>query len=446
MSPNEYITLEPHRTARNKAAARVPIKSGDVILSDSALVTALFPAEKGRRCDYCHHLPRGRDRLLKCSGCAAFWYCGVSCQRKQWRTHKKICKQYNAYTASSEYQTLDSREQTDAVLLSHLLAQVHPPDSKSGPESKDAIRIFFDLLKGSSPGINNPPFCGDRDPNISQIAGDIYSRFGNNNFVVHSHLTAYAHGVFPLASRLFNHSCYPNCVVKYTITPQDGVAMNVVAIRSIAYGEEITVPYLDPALPLETRMNALRMNYGFSCTCPLCTFQGRPGLTKSLPLASELGALEDVLRKYVESRSSDNQFNVDSNRHPWAGIPNQLPALFHEAYLPQLAETFSRTSHEGDYGTALDSGRTLAAYYALIYPSNYPQIGMHALELAKTAWNYVVSQEMSSTSPSSEMGDVEACAREYLALSRQVLERFGPEGDEDGPLEEIRVLRELLQC
>lgn len=71
--------LEVDDVARNKAVTRLPIRPGAVILSDPALATALLPKEKSRRCDYCHHVPTSDKRLLKCSGCAAFWYCGIHC-------------------------------------------------------------------------------------------------------------------------------------------------------------------------------------------------------------------------------------------------------------------------------------------------------------------------------------------------------------------------------
>lgn len=73
--------------------------------------------------------------------------------------------------------------------------------------------------------------------------------------------------------------------------------------------------------------------------------------------------------------------------------------------------------------------------------------GMHALELAKTAWNSVVARDDDSTAshpPSTATERTEESARHYLTLARRVLECFGPEGDEGGPLEEIRVMRDLL--
>lgn len=71
--------------------------------------------------------------------------------------------------------------------------------------------------------------------------------------------------------------------------------------------------------------------------------------------------------------------------------------------------------------------------------------GMHMLELAKTSWNYAVSCDGNSLS-SVAQHDLEDIARDSLVHARTVLEIFGLEGDEDGPMEEIRIMRELLHC
>lgn len=68
----------------------------------------------------------------------------------------------------------------------------------------------------------------------------LYSRFGNNNFAIHSHLTSFAHGIFPVASRLFNHSCIPNAAAKYIINRSQPIKMEVVALRDITKGEEVS--------------------------------------------------------------------------------------------------------------------------------------------------------------------------------------------------------------
>ena len=71
---------------------------------------------------------------------------------------------------------------------------------------------------------------------------------------------------------------------------------------------------------------------------------------------------------------------------------------------------------------------------------------MHALELTKTAWNAVIAGEQAGSLSLREARRLEDLARHYLFIAAQVLEIYGPEGDEGGPLEEIRILRSLLQA
>lgn len=163
-------------------------------------------------------------------------------QGLQWKAHhRKICKAFNRFTASPSYQSFSAGEAADALMLSQVISQLFPSDDYTLDHGSmdPASAVFFDLLPASS-APPPPPLCKTKAsifPN--DIATTIFSRFGNNNFVLHSHLTPYAHGVFPLASRLFNHSCSPNCVARYVITPTYPVKMEVVSLTDIAIGEEV---------------------------------------------------------------------------------------------------------------------------------------------------------------------------------------------------------------
>eukprot|EP00929_Paragymnodinium_shiwhaense_P074029 TRINITY_DN37857_c0_g1_i1.p1 TRINITY_DN37857_c0_g1~~TRINITY_DN37857_c0_g1_i1.p1 ORF type:complete len:507 (+),score=101.54 TRINITY_DN37857_c0_g1_i1:140-1522(+) len=65
-----------------------------------------------------------------------------------------------------------------------------------------------------------------------------------------------------------NHSCEPNCRVKY-----DGNAIaTVVALREIQAGEELCISYIDEDAPFEERREQLS-EYGFDCACPRCLSQ-----------------------------------------------------------------------------------------------------------------------------------------------------------------------------
>ncbi|KAF8231722.1 SET domain-containing protein [Tricholoma matsutake] len=432
--PTHVLRLEPHPIARSQALATCHLPEGSRIVSIPSLVTVLLASEKGRRCDNCFRLTSERRQLQRCTGCGSYWYCGTQCQAMQWQAHhKKICKLYNQYASSNHFQSLASHEKLDSLLLSHLLCHI----TSTTPLEKDPVSIFRALLPGPASGLDIavPPLGSSV---TTDSVKHLYSRFGNNNFAIHSHLITVGHGIFPLASRLFNHSCAPNAAAKFIFLPSEPVTMEVVALRDISPDEEVCLPYLDPAL-LQSRQQIFDLTYGFRCTCSSCQFMETLGHIPSPPSSSdELRAVARMVREFVGINSLS--FTGLPSR-PQTSIPRHLFCVLHESYLSILSETFSKASHEGQYDLALDSGLTLLAVYVMIYPINYPQIGMHLLELAKSAWNNVITSSNMNKDVESAMKEQ---VRTFLSSSRRVLTVFGPEGDEDGPLPEVETLQTLL--
>lgn len=62
--------------------------------------------------------------------------------------------------------------------------------------------------------------------------------------------------------------------------------------------------------------------------------------------------------------------------------------------------------------------------------------------MAKTTWNAAIAN--ANDLGRDEERHLQEQAWSFLALSRGVLTIFGPEGDEDGPLQEIESLQSLL--
>ena len=44
-----------------------------------------------QRCAVCQAEEPAMDTFKKCRGCKAVVYCGKACQKKDWKTHKKVC-------------------------------------------------------------------------------------------------------------------------------------------------------------------------------------------------------------------------------------------------------------------------------------------------------------------------------------------------------------------
>lgn len=154
-----------------------------------------------------------------------------------WGSHKKYCKRLASFTASADFQRFEEHEKLDALLHTHLIAELSS-NVFSDVRAKQ-LSTFMSLLPGPQHG--PPPIACPMSVGVEvhQNLEALFSRSGNNNFAVYNHLTTIAHGVFPLASRLFNHSCLPNAVAKYLIRQGEPVRMEVVALREIRATEEV---------------------------------------------------------------------------------------------------------------------------------------------------------------------------------------------------------------
>ncbi|PBK93765.1 SET domain-containing protein [Armillaria gallica] len=417
-----HVRLANHPTARSKAVAVSSLSPGALIISVESLATVLVPSEKGRRCDACHTIPTS---LRRCSGCASFYYCDASCQSIHWKTfHKRMCKHFNGYTTSPSFQALAAHEKMDALLLSHLAVLL--PSHEVREETSSALAMFMSLLPGPV-DVTTPPICPSGSSPSPETLQFIFSRFGNNNFAMHSHFNTFGHGIFPLASRLFNHSCIPNAAAKYIISPSHPPKMDVIALGKINPGEEICLTYVDPAL-LQSRQQIFELTYGFKCRCSSCVYVEGLGRIPEPPSNPDgIAWVVKKLREFVPA-SSHGLFNRTKL------LPDDVLCVLHESFLSKISETFSNASHDGPYDLALDVGETILQIYQLIYPENYPQIGLHLLEMAKTGWN----QSVSTGSSNVEL------PRKYLKQARQILLIIGTEGDDGGPLEEIQALQGLL--
>jgi len=96
-------------------------------------------------------------------------------------------------------------------------------------------------------------------------------------------------GLFLQASRI-NHACLPNC--QHTWNASIGEE-TIHAVREIAKGEEITISYSHTG-PFKFRRRHLQTNFGFDCTCSLCSLpKTERGLSDDR--LKEIQYLDDVI-------------------------------------------------------------------------------------------------------------------------------------------------------
>ena len=98
----------------------------------------------------------------------------------------------------------------------------------------------------------------------------IYLSFENNSFgILDELLGCIGSGVFP-AGAMLNHSCVPNCVLRYNFFENVPV-LEIVALTSIEMGTELCHSYIDCCLSRKERIQKLCESYHFICKCPRCS-------------------------------------------------------------------------------------------------------------------------------------------------------------------------------
>ena len=132
----------------------------------------------------------------------------------------------------------------DCQVLSQLVAKI----ALQRPESAASIAMFESLLPSPLELEKLPLIPMKRvDSSLLSQVSALYQRFPNNNHVISIHLNAIGVAILPLTSRLLNHSCSPNAVLRYILSASQKPRVEVVAIREISEGEEVRLlsPYGD---------------------------------------------------------------------------------------------------------------------------------------------------------------------------------------------------------
>ncbi|PVG02620.1 hypothetical protein CPB86DRAFT_530653 [Serendipita vermifera] len=401
--PARNFELVPDPQARNRALATTHIKPGYVILRTPSYSTALLPKWKGERCDWCCR----RTTVKACTKCREVWYCDEECQMLAWKdSHRKICSLLSkGFHLSASYLEQDPDQKTNSDLLLSLYGKLlvasrlsffQGDEQTAKQESENLSRLDNDPTLCFKSLIAHPhPRSLPAVP--AQLRGEhgeffraAWARFDCNNFVLHNisslepEAGSYAQGIFPFASRCFNHSCVPSAWCAFML--QDRHAwLEVRALVDIQQGQEITIPYLDPALSYQERQNRLKQAYFFSCECTKCRIE------KALPSPASISSHDDMLEEMVgnltfEPNTADLRV-IASGVATLRGLPSPLTSIRQDSFLKNLTERFETIAHDGPYDTLWQVGKALLAVCLISYPHNYPLTAYYAIELAKGCWN-----------------------------------------------------------
>lgn len=169
-------------------------------------------------------------------------------QQNAWVAHhRRLCKHLPRFIASHDYTSSSEAIQLQAILLSKLVVEHlgDTPSSSNPPKPSESMEALLSLL----PHPHRSP-----EPPIPQVVQAIAAphgengslveafsaRFMNNHWMIYSsELDAIAHGVYPVASRSFNHSCLPNAVPVFYFRENTGPLMEIMALTDLASEVEV---------------------------------------------------------------------------------------------------------------------------------------------------------------------------------------------------------------
>lgn len=319
--PNALEARTIERGCDRRAFSRRKIREGEVILRNTPTAHTLLSVHQQERCARCLATSRiggePKKNLLRCGGCKKIWYCSRECQKQDFFFHKFECKQSSVLFPSSTEtgqpghnsshgsihnarllvrnfislrvpQNIDTdntkcRRTGDRDIVScgsnhfdNLLpyGKEHPLDSEERLDIQCASRALWNQRKA----INNKakPASGSIIQSLPELEEQLEAdlrKFRSNNFgVTDSMVKVVASAVYPLGA-LLNHSCAPNCLLRYdlgTYSRHEPPVMEIVAARDIPVGEELTHSYVELVSPKHSRRASLREIFGFDCHCEKC--------------------------------------------------------------------------------------------------------------------------------------------------------------------------------
>ncbi|KAL1842475.1 hypothetical protein VTJ49DRAFT_5212 [Mycothermus thermophilus] len=152
--------------------------------------------------------------------------------------------------------------------------------------------------------------------------------------------------IFPKIARI-NHDCRPSALTRFNETD---FSNTVTAFRDILPGEEIAISYSSFGLTSAGRRKTLRLKWGFTCSCSLCTAP-EDELAASDARRTKIQQLNDKVMKLVEEGTSTTDKDVAKEKL------NLAAELYGE--LVEAVEEEGIVPHMGDHHEAL--GRLVAA-------------------------------------------------------------------------------------
>ncbi|KAI1340959.1 SET domain-containing protein [Xylariaceae sp. FL0016] len=134
---------------------------------------------------------------------------------------------------------------------------------------RDALAELLSQAMEALPAHHRGEVLGLSTHSAARDHGDrVYKIFAKNSYTsgMHDGVSTFR-SLYSIVSRI-NHSCRPNLAYYFDSST---FTHNVIAVRTIEAGEELTVSYIDPFLTHAQRQALLHSTWGFHCACDRCS-------------------------------------------------------------------------------------------------------------------------------------------------------------------------------
>mmetsp|Transcript_17029 Transcript_17029/g.25775 ORF Transcript_17029/g.25775 Transcript_17029/m.25775 type:complete len:474 (+) Transcript_17029:50-1471(+) len=254
--------------------AKKKMRGGTVLTRNVAVCHILYDTDQ--RCESCLG---SYEKLYRCSSCHVIQYCGRNCQKRDFRQHRLECKVISDEPLYKD-STLEVKHEIRLLLRFLAVSNFLQRKDKnlccwsSGNNGVNAVVCGVDHLNTMA---KVPTSTFQMSTLVKEIVmkwvssvssfrlNEILRTFQANNFgildVLHNTI---GQGVYPHAA-ILNHSCDPNCILRFTNSD-----IEIVALRDIAKGEQLTHSYIDLVKDTITRQQHLSTLHGFVCSCKRC--------------------------------------------------------------------------------------------------------------------------------------------------------------------------------
>ncbi|KAG0253407.1 hypothetical protein DFQ27_007426 [Actinomortierella ambigua] len=338
----EGVTADGQKVVRRGLVVTKAIKAGEVIYSETPIISALEPSLEGL--NFCHYCLKqiAEETKVPCGGCTKVVFCSDKCMSTaKVEFHAALCTKDSDLSDDDAKKALfDYSKENNCkypeMIAKFLARMVHEETLNKSEEFNlfDHIeRLRFLEVRPSAAEQQEimllKAALGSEIPGLAEFINEeryltlkgklLYNAYGVSTSLdanraiepspekcrsVHDAPVVGA-GFYRVTSYM-SHSCDPNAKITF---PEHTHNLTLVATKDLAAGEELHVGFIDQkngTLSTEQRRQALFQHYRFKCMCPRCEAAEdipEPTVSEIVAAVVEASASEAIVEAEVKAEA-----------------------------------------------------------------------------------------------------------------------------------------------